>query len=112
MAMSGQNGKSHNGKGLFRPWQPICAILRLRKSYTMVKGSAITLTYTAGITALLMLIFPKFNDDLQLIWYNLSNGGTLGIAFSFINPDNFFPIFLGICGITTGGLLWWHNRPN
>jgi hypothetical protein len=78
----------------------------------MVKGSAITLTYTAGITALLMLIFPKFRDDIELIWYNLNNGGSLGFAIAFINPENFFPIFLGICGIATGGLMWWHSRPN
>lgn len=78
----------------------------------MIKASAITFTYTAGITALLMLIFPKFRSDIELIWYNLNNGVGLGTVFGFINPDNFFPIFLGVCGVCCGGLLWWHNRPN
>jgi hypothetical protein len=78
----------------------------------MIKGSVITLTYTAGITALLMLIFPKFRDDLEQTWSNLIHTGTLGVSMSFINPNNFFVIFMGLCGIGCCGLLWWHNRPN
>jgi hypothetical protein len=97
---------------MFRHWQLIYAIVGSRKTYNMIKGSAITFTYTAGMTALLMLIFPKFRGDIELVWYNLRNGAGLGPVFGFINPDNFFPIFLAICGISCGGLLWWHNRPN
>jgi hypothetical protein len=78
----------------------------------MIRSSAITLCYTAGITALLMLIFPKFNDDIKFMWYTLTNSGSLGLDPSFINSDNFFPIFLGICGIGTGFLMWWHDRPD
>ncbi len=78
----------------------------------MFKGVAITATYTAGITALLMLIFPKFRSDIELIWYNMNNGGKVGLGLNWITPDNFFPIFLGLCGIGCGFLLWWHQRPN
>jgi hypothetical protein len=79
----------------------------------MLRGYAITISYTAGITALLMLIFPKFRSDVELVWYNLNNGGSLGFsALGWLNNGNFFPVFLGICGMCTGFLLWWHNRPN
>ncbi len=79
----------------------------------MLKGSAITVTYTGGITALLMLLFPKFRQDIELVWYNLTNGGSLGInMFGWVTNGNFFPVFLCICGLGTGFLLWWHNRPN
>jgi hypothetical protein len=97
---------------LFRAWQHLYAIIDFRKLCVMIKGSAITITYTAGITALLMLIFPKFRDDLLLIWYNITNGGSLGFGKIFITPDNFFPIFLGLCGVGCGFLMWWHDRPN
>jgi hypothetical protein len=78
----------------------------------MLKGSAITMTYTAGITALLMLIFPKFRDDVELVWYNIHNGAGLGITAHWLNSGNFFPLFLGLCGVGCGFLMWWHNRPN
>jgi hypothetical protein len=82
------------------------------EGYVMIKVSTITLTYIASITALLMIIFPKFRDDMGLIWFNLKNGGNLGFNLDFINTDNFFLIFLGLCGVATGGILWWHHRPN
>jgi hypothetical protein len=82
-----------------------------QKVVHMLRGTAITISYTAGITALLMLIFPKFKADLELMWYLLNNGGKLGFSLSWINSDNFFPIFLGFCGVAAGALLWWHHRP-
>jgi hypothetical protein len=79
----------------------------------MLKGPAITVSYTAGITALLMLLFPKFRADIELIWYNLTNGGSLGLnLLGWVSNGNFFPAFLALCGMCTGFLLWWHNRPN
>jgi hypothetical protein len=78
----------------------------------MIKNSAITLSYTATVTGLLMLLFPKFRSDVVFFWQNIKNGGTISFSMGFLTPDNFFIFFMGFCAICTFALLWWHHRPN
>lgn len=70
------------------------------------------LAYVASISVLLMLVFADFRADMFASYDILRYGGSTGIKLNFINSKNAFPIVMGLCGLSSGFLLWWHHRPN